>query len=92
MEICAGGEKKDRLPQQGMKALGTGGQEMKGAQWMDIWSDRQKGLRYVERGRKYHMDPRTEKRYGRSAPCEKTGRREQLRSLQFRTICDLIKE
>ena len=28
----------------------------------------------------------------RSTPCEKTGRREQLRSLQFRAICDLIKE
>ena len=29
---------------------------MKRAQWMD---DRQKGLSYVELGRKYHMDPRT---------------------------------
>ena len=28
---------------------------MKGAQWMDIQSDRQKGLSYVELGRKYHM-------------------------------------
>ena len=27
---------------------------------MDIRSDRQKGLSYVELGRKYHMDPRTE--------------------------------
>ena len=33
-----------------MKALGTGGQEMKGAQWMDIRSDRQKKLRYVVLG------------------------------------------
>ena len=39
---------------------------MKGAQWMDIRSDRQKGLSYVELGRKYHMDPRTAKRYAES--------------------------
>ena len=70
----------------------NGSREMKGAQWMDIRSDRQKGLRYVVLGWKYHMDPQTAKRYARSAPCEKTGRRERLRSLQFRTICDLIKE
>ncbi len=30
---------------------------MKEAQWMDIRSDRQKGLSYVELGQKYHMDP-----------------------------------
>ena len=30
---------------------------------MDIRSDRQKGLSYVELGKKYHMDPRTAKRY-----------------------------
>jgi hypothetical protein len=29
---------------------------MKGAQWMDIRSDRQKGLSYVELGRKYEED------------------------------------
>ena len=39
---------------------------MKGAQWTDIRSDRQKGLSYVELGRKYHMDPRTAKRYAES--------------------------
>ncbi len=33
---------------------------------MDIRSDRQKGLRYTELGRKYHMDPRTAKRYAES--------------------------
>ena len=33
---------------------------------MDIRSDRQKGLSYVELGRKYHMDPRTVKRYAES--------------------------
>ena len=31
---------------------------MKGASWMDIRSDRQKGMSYVELGKKYHMDPR----------------------------------
>ena len=36
---------------------------MKGVQWMDIRSDRQKGLSYTELGKKYHMDPRTAKRY-----------------------------
>ena len=30
---------------------------------MDIRSDRQKGLSYAELGKKYHMDPRTAKRY-----------------------------
>ena len=34
---------------------------MKGASWMDIRSDRQKGLSYVELGKKYHMDQRTAK-------------------------------
>ena len=33
---------------------------------MDIRSDRQKGLSYVELGRKYHMDPQTAKRYAKS--------------------------
>ena len=33
---------------------------------MDIRSDRQKGLSYVELGKKYHMDPRTAKRYAES--------------------------
>ena len=33
---------------------------------MDIRSDRQKGLIYVELGKKYHMDPRTAKRYAES--------------------------
>ena len=33
---------------------------------MDIRSDRQKGLSYVELGKKYHMDPRTAKRYADS--------------------------
>ena len=39
---------------------------MKGAQRMDIRSDRQQGLSYVELGRKYHMDPRAAKRYAES--------------------------
>ena len=33
---------------------------------MDIRNDRQKGLSYVELGKKYHMDPRTAKRYAES--------------------------
>ena len=33
---------------------------------MEIRSDGQKGLSYVELGRKYHMDPRTAKRYTES--------------------------
>ena len=57
--------KKDRLPI-GRKRARKGSQKMKGAQWMDIRSDRQKGLSYVELGRKYHMDPRTAKRYAES--------------------------
>ena len=30
---------------------------------MDIRNDRQKGLNYTEIGKKYHLDPRTAKRY-----------------------------
>ena len=33
---------------------------------MDIRNDRQKGMSYVELGKKYHMDPRTAKRYAQS--------------------------
>ena len=33
---------------------------------MDIGRDRQKGLSYTELGKKYHMDPRTAKRYADS--------------------------
>ena len=51
-------EKKARLPI-GHKRARKGSREMKRAQWMDIRSDRQKGLSYVELGRKYHIDPRT---------------------------------
>ncbi len=36
---------------------------------MDIRSDRQKGMSYVEFGKKYHMDPRTAKRYAESPRC-----------------------
>lgn len=39
---------------------------MEGANWMDIRSDHQKGLNYTELGRKYHIDPRTAKRYAES--------------------------
>ena len=33
---------------------------------MDIRSDRQKGMSYAEIARKYHIDPRTAKRYADS--------------------------
>ena len=33
---------------------------------MDIRNDRQKGLNYTEIGKKYHLDPRTAKRYALS--------------------------
>lgn len=36
---------------------------MEGESWMDIRSDRQKGMNYTELARKYHIDPRTAKRY-----------------------------
>jgi len=39
---------------------------MEGAIWMDIRSDRQKGLSYAEISRKYHIDPRTAKKYAHS--------------------------
>ena len=39
---------------------------MEGANWMDIRSDRQKGLSYTEIARKYHIDPRTAKKYAES--------------------------
>ena len=39
---------------------------MKGASWMDIRGDRQKGMSYVELGKRYHIDPRTAKRYAQS--------------------------
>ncbi len=32
--------------------------KMEGANWMDIRSDRQKGLSYTEIARKYNIDPR----------------------------------
>ena len=40
--------------------------EMRGNDWMDIRSDRQKGMSYTEIARKYHIDPRTAKRYAAS--------------------------
>jgi len=39
---------------------------MEGANWMDIRSDRQKGMSYAEISRKYHIDPRTAKKYAES--------------------------
>lgn len=39
---------------------------MEGAQWMDIRSDRQKGLSYTEMARKYNIAPRTARKYAES--------------------------
>lgn len=39
---------------------------MEGDKWMDIRSDRQKGMSYKEISKKYHIDPRTAKKYARS--------------------------
>lgn len=39
---------------------------MKGNHWMEIRNDRKKGLSYTEIARKYHMDPRTAKKYAES--------------------------
>ncbi len=39
---------------------------MKGKLWMSIRNDRKKGLSYTEIARKYHIDPRTAKKYAES--------------------------
>lgn len=39
---------------------------MKGQYWMSIRNDRNKGLSYTEIARKYHIDPRTAKKYAES--------------------------
>ncbi len=39
---------------------------MEGARWMEIRSDRQKGMSFAEIARKYHLDPRTAKKYALS--------------------------
>lgn len=43
-----------------------GSVKMKGEVWMEIRNDRQKGLSYTEIARKYHIDPRTAKKYAES--------------------------
>jgi transposase len=43
-----------------------GEEKMEGESWMEIRSDRQKGMSYAEIARKYHIDPRTAKRYAES--------------------------
>ncbi len=45
---------------------GGKGVKMEGANWMDIRSDRQRGLSYTEIARKYNIDPRTAKKYAQS--------------------------
>ena len=39
---------------------------MKGNLWMEIRSEKKKGLSYTEIGRKHHIDPRTAKKYAES--------------------------
>jgi transposase len=39
---------------------------MKGEKWMEIRSDRQKGMSYTEIARRYNIDPRTAKKYAQS--------------------------
>ena len=39
---------------------------MRGDVWMEIRSDRQKGLSYADIARKYHIGPRTAKKYAES--------------------------
>lgn len=43
---------------------------MRGEVWMEIRNDRQKGLSYTEIARKYHIDPRTAKKYAESVPSQ----------------------
>ena len=45
---------------------GGKGVKTEGANWMDIRSDRQRGLSYTEIARKYNIDPRTAKKYAQS--------------------------
>ena len=40
---------------------------MRGENWLEIRNDRLKGMSYTELSRKYHMDPRTVKKYAESA-------------------------
>jgi len=39
---------------------------MEGEHWMEIRNDRLKGMNYTELGKKYHVDPRTAKKYADS--------------------------
>jgi len=39
---------------------------MEGANWMDIRNDRLKGMSYTDISKKYHIDPRTAKKYAES--------------------------
>jgi len=48
------------------KGAGRRSDNMEGESWMDIRSDRQKGLSYAEIARKHHIDPRTAKKYAES--------------------------
>ena len=39
---------------------------MEGDKWMEIRNDRLKGMNFTELGKKYHVDPRTAKKYAES--------------------------
>ena len=57
---------------------------------MDIRSDFQKRLSYVELGKKYHMDPRTAKRLA-EAPYSARRILEKLREMGFDGGCSIVK-
>ena len=42
------------------------GVHMEGDKWMEIRNVRLKGMSYTELGKKYHIDPRTAKKYAQS--------------------------
>lgn len=53
---------------------------MKGNLWMEIRSEKQKGLTYTEIGRKHHIDPRTAKKYAESDSVPKYATRKKRSS------------
>ena len=52
---------------------------MEGAKWIDIRNDRLKGMSYTELGKKYHIDPRTAKRYAESQKLSALSSSERVR-------------
>lgn len=62
-----GGREKRMVDSILRRNIGGKGAGMEGTKWMDIRSDRQKGMSYTDISRKYHIDPRTAKRYAESS-------------------------